>query len=90
MSQITLVTTDSAGRLISFNEGQYAVTVRRDTAGRPLVVRATGPGKTMQSEFRYSAAGALTGVVGNFESAVLATLINEATAGGAPAVVWGS
>ena len=89
MPQITSIATDSSGRLLSFNEDQYAVTIRRDASGRPLVARAVGPGKTLSSEFKYSAGGALTSIIGNFESSLIATLLAEASAGGAPAVVWG-
>jgi len=89
MSQITSIATDPSGRLVSFNEGVFVVTIRRDAAGKPLVARATGPGKAMESEFKYSAVGVLTGVVGTFESSMLATFMGEALGSSAPAVVWG-
>ena len=84
MSHISSVVTDAAGRLISFVEGPYTVSVRRDAAGRPLVARAVSPGKpTLQSEFKYSAAGKFTGLDGEFVSSMIGTLVGEATRGGA-------
>jgi hypothetical protein len=90
MPQISSITTDGSGRLLSFNEDQYAVTIRRDATGKPLVARAVGPGKTLMSEFKYAGSGALTGIIGNFESSMLATLLAEASGSAAPAVVWGA
>lgn len=86
MPQLSAVTTDASGRLTSWQEGIYKVTVRRDAAGRPIVARAVGPGKALESVFKYSAVGVFTGLVGNFESAMLGTLVAEASRGGAVAV----
>ena len=66
MSQLSAVTTDAEGRLVSFFEGSYLVTVRRDPVGRPLFARAVSAGKpTLQTEFKYNAGGVLVGTNGN-------------------------
>lgn len=86
MPQISAVTTDANGRLLSFIEGVYTVTVRRNSAGLPLVAKADSPGrKSLISEFKYSSSGQFTGLVGNFESVLIGHLVGEASRGGSVA-----
>lgn len=85
MSQLSAVTTDAEGRLVSFIEGSYLVTVRRDPVGRPLFARAVSAGKpTLQTEFKYNAGGVLVGTTGNLTSSMISILVGDGMRGGAP------
>lgn len=85
MSQLSAVTTDAEGRLISFREGPYLVTVRRDAVGRPLFARAVSAGKpTLQTEFKYNSGGILIATIGNLASSMISILVGDGMRGGAP------
>ena len=88
---ISAVTSDTAGRVISWIEEGYTFTVSRDTAGRPLLLRGASPGrKQIVAEFKYSGAGgAFSGVKGELaasaashQSEVFPTLLRDAMAAG--------
>lgn len=81
---ISAVTSDAAGRVTSWKEGEYAFTVSRDAAGRPLFVRGVSPGRMQEGgEFRYLSSGAFSGFEGATGSVMLSALLRDATAGGA-------
>ena len=55
MQQISAITRDSSGNLISWIEVDYTYTLRRDSSGKPLFLRGTSPSrKTVGAEFIYS------------------------------------
>lgn len=78
---ISAVTFDTFGRVVSWNEGDYAFSVRRDTVGRPVFVRASSPGRSaLSAEFKYTGpSGAFSGLVGSqIESNMITHLVRDA------------
>lgn len=81
---ISAVASDAAGRVISWIEGEYSFSVSRDSAGRPLFIRGMSPGRPMlNGEFKYlGTGGAFSGLSGNIDTAMLPSILRDATAQG--------
>lgn len=83
---ISAVTSDAAGRVISWIEDDYLFSVVRDAAGRPVQIRANSPGrKQMNAEFKYTGVGdRFSGIAGIISTAMLPELMADANAAGGP------
>ena len=80
---ITAVQADPSGRIIAWDENGYSFTVAREVSGAPIYVRGRASGKAAQyAEFKYTAYGAFTDLVGEVRTDLLPNLVSEAQSRG--------